>query len=285
MLTNIEKGQFLKLFNRNGYVLDFSTADFDAFTMASVGRALCKYYLESKGKSLNAFINEASDKDCCKLLSDLFEYYELNFEREYKPDSIASSPQYSYGFKEDYAKLYRQCKNIINRESHYSSAVSESTAYLKNRFSSSYLNAQIDLLSKMRTENPTEAIGKSKELIESCCKTILEEQHISVDKYSDINSLLRRTQKVLHISSENIEDSVPAGDIVKRLFGNLHGVAVGIAKLRNVYGSGHGKSASYKGLEIRHAKLAVGSSLTICEYLWETYEWRIREGPLVRPAS
>ena len=26
----------------------------------------------------------------------------------------------------------------------------------------------------MQSENPTEAIGKSKELIESCCKTILE---------------------------------------------------------------------------------------------------------------
>lgn len=29
-MTNMEKGAFLKLFNRGGYVLDFTTPDFDA---------------------------------------------------------------------------------------------------------------------------------------------------------------------------------------------------------------------------------------------------------------
>lgn len=38
------------------------------------------------------------------------------------------------------------------------------------------------------------------------------------------------------------------------------------------YGSGHGKPASYKGLEERHAKLAVGSSITLVEFLWCTHE-------------
>ena len=32
------------------------------------------------------------------------------------------------------------------------------------------------------------------------------------------------------------------------------------------------KSASYKGLEERHAKLAVGSSITLVEFLWCTHE-------------
>lgn len=32
MLTNIEIGCFVNLFNRSGYVLNFTTADFDAFT-------------------------------------------------------------------------------------------------------------------------------------------------------------------------------------------------------------------------------------------------------------
>lgn len=37
MLTNIEMGKFAKLFIDGGYVLNFTTADFDAFTMASTG--------------------------------------------------------------------------------------------------------------------------------------------------------------------------------------------------------------------------------------------------------
>lgn len=44
MINNIEKGSFLKLFNRGGYVLDFSTNDFDNFTLDSIGRALCNEF-------------------------------------------------------------------------------------------------------------------------------------------------------------------------------------------------------------------------------------------------
>ena len=40
-MTEIEKGCFLRLFNRGGYVLDFTTDSFYAFTKSSVGVALC----------------------------------------------------------------------------------------------------------------------------------------------------------------------------------------------------------------------------------------------------
>ena len=77
LLTNVEKGALVKLFNRGGYVLNFSTPDFDAFTLDSVGEALCEKYGMSKGRSLNAYINEARDSETTKLLIDLFEYYIL----------------------------------------------------------------------------------------------------------------------------------------------------------------------------------------------------------------
>ena len=74
-MTNMEKGAFLKLFNRGGYVLDFTTPDFNAFTLDSVGVALCQKYNLSKGKSLIAYIDEASDdmysnclQTCCVIM-------------------------------------------------------------------------------------------------------------------------------------------------------------------------------------------------------------------------
>ena len=72
----------------------------------------------------------------------------------------------------------------------------------------------------------------------------------------------------------NFDNSTSESRTVKAILGNLHGVAGNIAELRNAYGSGYGKSASYKGLIVRHAKLAVGSSITLVNYLWDTYEWR-----------
>lgn len=41
---NIDKGAFLKLFIRDGFVLDFTKPNFDAFTMNSVGVSLCQEY-------------------------------------------------------------------------------------------------------------------------------------------------------------------------------------------------------------------------------------------------
>lgn len=58
------------------------------------------------------------------------------------------------------------------------------------------------------------------------------------------------------------------------ILGNLRAIATNLGALRNPYGRGHGKSATYKGLEERHAKLAVGSSITLVSFLWDTYERR-----------
>ena len=40
MMTKQEEGIFLMLFNRSGYVLNFSTNTFDVFTTNSMGEAL-----------------------------------------------------------------------------------------------------------------------------------------------------------------------------------------------------------------------------------------------------
>lgn len=45
----------MTLFNRGGYVLDFSNNSFDTFTFLSVGIAIQETYGLSKGKSLRAF--------------------------------------------------------------------------------------------------------------------------------------------------------------------------------------------------------------------------------------
>ena len=61
LLNKVEIGGFLRLFNRHGYVLDFSTSGFDAFALDSVGVALCQKYELSKGASLTA-LEEKNNK-------------------------------------------------------------------------------------------------------------------------------------------------------------------------------------------------------------------------------
>ncbi|QOX65913.1 hypothetical protein FRZ06_11480 [Anoxybacterium hadale] len=249
----------MKLFNRGGYILNFSTNEFDVFTLESIGVPLCETYKQSKGKSLMAYINDASEDDTLKLFKDLLDYYEAHFEYEIENN-------------DEYSKVYRRCKDVMDRILYNKNPLASTAVELKEKFSSTYLSAQIDLMLKMQSENPTEAIGKAKELIESCCKTILDENGVEWDKNWDVGQLTGETVKILKLMPRDIPDTVPGSTEIKAILGNLRVIAANLAALRNPYGSGHGKSATYKGLEERHAKLAVGSSITLVSFLWDTHE-------------
>lgn len=142
---------------------------------------------------------------------------------------------------------------------------------IRKIFSNEYIAEQLRIMLDSEKDNPTEAIGKAKELIESCCKTILEERNVEIDKKWDIVKLVDETVKFLKITPRDISESTPEAVAIKTILGNLKNIALNIATLRNSYGSGHGKSASYKGLEERHAKLAVGSSITLVNFLWDSH--------------
>ncbi len=273
IISKKDEGLFLQLFTRDGYVLNFTTNEFDVFTTNSIGVALCAMYRMSKGKSLVAYLSKASDEDRTKLLTDLFAYYEENMEYEfnedYKDDSWWGS---NSRYDEKYAKCYQQCKEIIDRLNGVSSVVESAAEDLIEMFSSEYMTQQIKLMVSMQKTNPTEAIGKAKELIESCCKTILDEMGIPWSKNDDVAQLSGKVLKELSLLPDNVQPSDPGADSIKAVLGNLRAIPSKLAELRNPYGSGHGKSASFVGLEERHAKLAVGCSITFVDFVWSTYE-------------
>ena len=194
-MDNIEKGLFLKLFNRGGQVLDFTTADFDTFTMESVGVAVCSKYGLSKGKSLVKFISESSEENANKLLLDLLRYYENLYCDFKKERDTRITPLNTWGTGVDYGEYYRKCKVIANRlESNFFSTFA--TQSVKEAFSSEYINKQMSIMLENQSTNPTEAIGKAKELIESCCKTILEQKGIAINSKWDVGNLVDRLRLI-----------------------------------------------------------------------------------------
>lgn len=180
MISQIEKGLFAQLFNRCGYVLDFSTTDFDAFTLSRIGVQLCSKYHLSKGKSLMAYIAEAPESNVIKLFADLMLHYETSvyaFENE-----TASGGAYE--------RIYKQCKKILEREQGANVLVEVTKENLARRFSNDYISQELEQMLKLQHDNPTDAIGKAKELVESCCKTILLDNSIAIDTKWNLNQLL-----------------------------------------------------------------------------------------------
>lgn len=268
MLTELEKGSLMKLFNRSGYVLDFSTADFDVFTMNSVGVALCTKYRSSKGRSLLAFIHEASEDKVYKIFTDLMSYYESEYSNfEIETQEKTEDLFYDSG---KYRRLYLRCKDILRKHDSVGTngLIVES---VKKSFSTEYMSQQIRLMIDSQDQYPAEAIGKAKELIESCCKTILEGLSIPIDKDWTFRQLVSKVFDKLDIMPKSVDPSSPAADSLKRIYGNLKGMISPLAEIRNAFGTGHGQTVDFQGLDSRHAKLLVGMSATLVEFLWETY--------------
>ncbi len=119
--------------------------------------------------------------------------------------------------------------------------------------------------------DPGLAIGTAKELVETVCKTILEERGKALESNLDLPKLVKQTAAELKLTPSDIPDEVKASESIKRLLKNLADITYGIAELRNSYGTGHGKSAKSRGLSSRHAKLAVGAASTLAIFLVETH--------------
>lgn len=145
---------------------------------------------------------------------------------------------------------------------------------LKRILNAEYVSQQINLMEASIENSPHISIGLAKELIETCCKSIFEERGEEYNKDWDLTKLMKQTTKLLKLTPEDIPNESRAASSIKQILGSLCSVVQGIGEIRNEYGSGHGKNGNFKGLQPRHAKLAVGSASTLAVYLLETHELR-----------
>ncbi|MGH8014758.1 MAG: abortive infection family protein [Candidatus Zixiibacteriota bacterium] len=150
----------------------------------------------------------------------------------------------------------------------------EDAEKVAHELEASYISQQIIRIRASIDTDPELAIGTGKEFVETVCKSILEERGIKVEKSDDFPELVKKTFKVLKLVPDDIPDKTKAVDTIRRLLSNLGTVSLGLAELRNPYGSGHGKHAKHSGLQPRHARLAVGAAITLATFLFETHKDR-----------
>ena len=55
---------------------------------------------------------------------------------------------------------------------------------------------------------------------------------------------------------------------------NLAALTQYLAELRGLYGSGHGRDGRHRGLQPRHARLAVGAAVSFIDFVTETFRER-----------
>lgn len=145
---------------------------------------------------------------------------------------------------------------------------------IAQKFSSPVLEQQIDRIRNSIESDPSLAVGTSKELVETTCKTILSIREVGYDDNADVDTLVKLTRKTLQLLPEDISENAKGSNTIRRLLSGLGTITKGLSEIRNLYGTGHGKDGRARGIMARHAKLAVGAATTLSLFLWETHQAR-----------
>jgi len=140
-----------------------------------------------------------------------------------------------------------------------------------------YVTRQVSRMRNSIDTDPELAVGTAKEFLETICKTILDACGHSYGKSAKILDLVKLVRKELQLLPDDIHEKAKGADTVKRILSNLGTAAQGIAELRGLYGTGHGKAAGSGGIQPRHARLTVGAAATLGVFLFDTYQERIKK--------
>lgn len=157
-------------------------------------------------------------------------------------------------------------------ENKFTSQSLEDVSNKINYLGGDYLHGQIELMKIQTNNNPEQAIGLSKEIIESFCKAILEDEgEKKIDRFK-FPELVKKTNAYLGLLPQNVSQGKRGAETIKSILGSVANIANKLDELRNLYGSGHGKAKSYKGLTKRHATMVVNLTSSLILFWLETYE-------------
>jgi hypothetical protein len=241
----------------SGFVLNFSDRTFRdfVFDVAGVDIHADEYSANgtSKANKLRTFWKIEPDYVVGRLILALIDYDVVNRSN----DSERSAK----------AEKCRQIAASIIAGSPNLGAIKEHARVLD----ANHLTEQIRRLEASVQTDPSLAIGTAKEIIETVCKTILSDRGKTLPGTPDVSTLTKETLKALKLVPDGIPDSARGADVIKRVLSNLGAIGNGLAELRGLYGTGHGKHGRTSGLTSRHAKLAVGAATTLAVFLFETH--------------
>jgi hypothetical protein len=142
------------------------------------------------------------------------------------------------------------------------------------------MEKEIERMERGINSDPALAIGTAKELVETCCKYILDQRGVTYSRGADIGDLTKLVVKCLKLVPDGIPEAARGADNIKMILRTLSTLTHNLAELRSMYGTGHGRRPGLKGLQPRHARLAVGAAVTFIEFVSETHLHQLELEPI-----
>lgn len=122
--------------------------------------------------------------------------------------------------------------------------------------------------------DPTLAIGTAKELVETCCKTMLGKLGVVIPEGTELPKMANMLLAELDLVPRTVDVADKGSETVRALLKNFANIPHRLAELRNLYGTGHGKDGKFQGLEPHHAQLAVESAQAFINFVVSAFRRR-----------
>ena len=136
-----------------------------------------------------------------------------------------------------------------------------------------HIQQQINTLEEAVDANPGLAFDLAKTLLESVCKTVLEERKCIYDDRWDLPKLLKETLDRIRLVPEQIAAEERISNSLQKTVRGLQTVVQGICELRNTHGfASHGKGPTFHQLDRAHALLVARATDTIVNFLFRAYQ-------------
>ena len=228
--------------------------------------ALClSYMVEAScwGGYSNDFELEGANITSGESILDYKTFHDVVEEAKIKRAKRERSDFRSSGFMENATRQF-------DFPDQYASTPSDATASaVLSRVDAEHVRDSWQKALNRRAADPEGAITVARSLLETVCKFILDEEHVTYSDTMDLPSLYQLTANKLKLApSQHTEE------IFKRVLGSCQNVVEGLGTLRNKLSDSHGKSKQAVKPAARHAELAVNLAGTMATFLVATWEAR-----------
>lgn len=252
-MTIIDREMFKGHFNSGGYVLNFTTADFDSFTARVVGVPLCQKYGLSKGKSLGRFLDEASDSDSVKLCKALLDYEEACFP--------------SVGISAEEKGQRQKLRAVLESEEGAYSALQPIDAAISQKGPEYVRSLSARAKQDLESGSLDSALTKARTLLEEAFCHAIEAVGHEPKSRGNITDLEGQF-KALYSMRQSGDNDTRINDLIT----GAGKIVASIAALRNIGGDAHGLGSKRFKIESHYAKLCLNAATVVAEFVLDIVE-------------